>query len=493
MGTRKFSMPLGNQLGISFLKAKTLIGVIAVSVFSLFVSCNAHAAIDEAIEAFKNQDGAAMLAEVKEAAKQKNDDGVILFLILLKEYPQSWRPVLAPTQQDELFALLEKLAEESSLQAQYRLAIVPREHVEPPYNSPEARKQEQTLIRRLEAVANKGYSYAAFDLYVIASNTRPPHYNPHTTMKWLIKSAELGHTVGAFILGMKYLNIEDFYYGCPPRQPERCLQKDEAKGWYWMQQAAMRVDKYDFIWADLAYQMGNLYRTGVDGQQQDFLQAYLWYQTATQGLGAYLKLPKIRSALEEMRSSGQLDQVAKTRKQTSLNFNSISDKPRLLGIYSGNYEEPRPVFSFASISWFKSSQLLELYPDGRVTLLVTPEWWQDLKSNTETWKKVSPGEIKEFMQTLEGLAFQDGGYLMICDHNDCMETTHNLITVQEDEERHSALLINQRYEVYLPNLAQVIAHIEKYFSMREFLCAASNSKDEKHCLPIEEISKSLID
>jgi hypothetical protein len=244
-------MPFKKQCNSSFLETKTLIGVIAFSVFTLFASSNAHADMREATKAFQNQDGPAMLAEVREAVEQKNDDGLILFLSLLKEYPESWRRVLSLLEQDELFTLLEDLTEESGLQAQYHLAIIPRSHVAPRYNSPEALQEIQDLIQRLEPLANKVYSHAAFHQATITSNYPKDKSDKESSMKWLIQSAELGHAVGAFFLGMRYLNIDD-RFGCYVNSPMQCPEKDESKGWHWMQQAAMRIDKTDLLWAELA-------------------------------------------------------------------------------------------------------------------------------------------------------------------------------------------------------------------------------------------------
>ena len=307
-----------------FIKA----GAKLICVSLLFITQTAHADFRKALDAYMARDGATMLKEVKDAVDKKNDDGLILFLGILKQYPKTWRPTLNEAQQTELFNCLEKAAAQSGLQAQYKLAVIPRKENNPPPipagtnkdREPwyEARKQEklkeyQDEIARLEPVANKGYAPAALHLYGSYIELYNRVKNKHATsvdggktyvdnaIKWLLKAAELGNAQAMFMVGMRYLNVEDDAYGCYSYEPLYCFAKDEKKGWYWMQQAAMRADEHNITMWDFAYHMGNLYLQGVAGNKPDYKQAYLWYQQTSNGIG--YDMPSIWPKLEELKKT----------------------------------------------------------------------------------------------------------------------------------------------------------------------------------------------
>ena len=131
----------------------------------LLVASTAHADFRKALEAYQKRDGTTMLKEVKDGVDKKNDDGIILFLGILKQYPKTWRPILNGSQVTELFEYLEKTTVKSSLQAEYQLAVIPRnDYISLPI-TPEVIKETQYEIERLEPLANKGYAPAALHLY----------------------------------------------------------------------------------------------------------------------------------------------------------------------------------------------------------------------------------------------------------------------------------------------------------------------------------------
>jgi hypothetical protein len=143
------------------------------------------------------------------------------------------------------------------------------------------------------------------------------------------------------------------------------------------------------------------------------------------------------------------------------------------------------------MSWTESNQLLAVYEDDRVKLLITSAAWPDLKTTTEIWKKVNPRQVEEFMKAIEKLAFYrkfDDAGVSVCLIDSCPQITQNLIVVQRDGFERSAVIGNRWYGSYQPDLAQVLTLVEQFFSMRKFLCEASNGKDEKYCLPIVEKS-----
>ena len=100
--------------------------ITVLTVGFLLISQTAHADFRKALDAYMVRDGATMLKEVKDAVVKNNDDGIILFLGILKQHPRTWRPTLNETQVTELFESLGKIAIKSSLQAEYQLAVIPR-------------------------------------------------------------------------------------------------------------------------------------------------------------------------------------------------------------------------------------------------------------------------------------------------------------------------------------------------------------------------------
>jgi hypothetical protein len=468
----------------------------------LLISVETRAGFEGAIEGLQKNDFELMMNEVRNGVNQGNDDGLILFLSLLEQYPHAWRQNLDEGQRAELFKLLEEISLKSDLQAQYRLALIPRKHI-PIGNSPEANEERNALVKRLKPIAEKGYSYAAFGIFLIHSNRPQSEYDQADTMKWLHKSGELGHTVGAFMLGMKYLNIVDDYFGCFSFAPHRCLQRNEEKGWYWMQQAARRIEPHNFTWNKLALQMGKLYRTGIADQPADPKQAYAWYLTAMHALGPIGVFDQVLQELQQMKAAGQLEEVDpeigkiccdRAQLFEALHAKKSFQKPRLLATEDMKLFRGQPVFSYVSLSWIRSIQKLDVYADGRVNLLITPHWWQDLDENYETWKRLDRQEFDEFLNEVNKLAstgrFKSGGDDLFFCEDGCPEATHNLFTFSIDGVNRSALMINRNLEIENPDLAAVLTLIEKYFDLQGFLCDVSNGQDEKHC---NQLTKTLQD
>jgi hypothetical protein len=443
---------------------------------ALLITSNAQADLRKAIEAFQTQDGSTMLVEVREAVERKNDDGVILFLSLLKGYPQSWRSVLSPTEQDELFTLLEKLIEESSLQAQYRLAIIPRGHASPRYKSPEAQQAEQALIHRLEAVADKGYAYAALHLYSILSNKERDW---DIAVKWLKVAAEGGNPEAAFFMGMKYLNVFDGYWGCFTRKPHRCLPKDEELGWQWMKMASRNATHKNIPLGDFGYEMGKLYEGGVTNQSPDEKQAYLWFRVAFNGLFKNRSRNEVASELKEIKKSGlletldpELNAIWETNDGLAILQNPPKKLPSLLETMRNNLDESI-VFSYISLNRQEPAVVLDVYKNGKVNLL-SSDYWLDLGNNPETWKKVTQQTVDSFLQELKKLDISSD--LRSVDHlpflceDGCPQFTAFLISFLEDDSYLTSFITGQSD----PRVIQLLALIEKYFSVQEYLQASAS-------------------
>ena len=496
-----------------FIKALAKLICIAL----LFITQTAHADFRKALEAYQKRDGTTMLKEVKDGVDKKNDDGIILFLGILKQYPKTWRPILNGSQVTELFEYLEKATVESSLQAEYQLAVIPRnDYISLPI-TPEVIKETQYEIERLEPLANKGYAPAALHLYGNYIELFNRVKNKQATavdggkayvdnaMKWLLKAAELGNAQAMFMVGMRYLNVEDDAYGCYSYEPLYCFVKDEKKGWYWMQQAAMRADEHNITMWDFAYHMGNLYLQGVAGNKPDYKQAYLWYQQTSNGIG--YDMPSIWPKLEELKKLGQLKllnpaldkawgdapswrEAMKIEKAILAKDKKSNKLPRHMQQKIIKSKQPLPLFSMTTIRWYlpslsNGSYRLEVYKDGRANLLISRDTFS--MENNELWLKTEPAHVKAFIGELGGLYFE-GKYKQPPCESGCIETLDSIVTLNTSHDKKISILKNTAFksDAKLSNadLIKLYKVIGKYLPLFQLQCDADVGEGKKTCLKI---------
>ena len=482
-----------------------------LSVSLLFITQAAHADFRKALDAYQKRDGTTMLKEVKAAVDKKNDDGLILFLGILKQYPKTWQSTLDSSQQAELFNCLEKITAQSSLQSQYRLAVISRlnEYTKP--NSLEANQEELALIQRLEPVASKGYAPAAMALYntyafPIANSDKQPekiiNKNPEKAMKWLIKAAESGSAQGAFVLGMKLLNITDNRYGCNDWKPSAliCPSKDEAKGWLWMQQAAMQANERNIMLGDFTYEMGGLYRQGVAGNKPDYEQAYLWYvfgidkvsHISTSGYGSSDALNyKINQKIVEMQKMGELkianQQLDNTWANTTERSRILASEnqrktPRLFGQKDRKIKD-KPVFSKYEANG--AGKIIDVYADGRINL--THDQFPTDVENSETYQKVKSKKVKEFLNKMTEIGFYN---VPLTNYESVSDEAHlssvYLLTARNNKTLRNIFRYNPGtyYDPILDHsLVNFLALAEKYFPTAKLNCNLSpNDLLQKKCL-----------
>lgn len=494
---------------------------LAASLSLMLITQTAHADFRKALDAYIARDGATMLAEVKDAVDKKKDDGLILFLGILKQYPKTWRPMLNEAQQAELFNCLEKSAFQSSLQAQYQLAIIPRnDYMALPIN-PEIIKENLYEIQRLEPLANKGYAPAALHLYGDYIDQYNRVKNKHATaidggktyvdnaMKWLLKAAELGNAQAMFMVGMRYLNVEDDAYGCYSYEPLYCFAKDEKKGWYWMQKAAKHGNEHNITMWDFAYHMGNLYLHGVAGNKPDYRQAYLWYQQTSNGIG--YDMPSIWPKLEELKKLGQIkllnpaldkawgdapswQDAIKIEEVIKAKDKKSNKLPRLMQQKILKINPKLPVFSMSTIRWYLpnfnlgayGAYRLEIYKDGRANLLITRDALNGMENN-ELWLKIEPALVEAFMGELGTLNFE-GKYKQPPCESGCVETLDSIVTLNTKYGRKITVLKNTAFksDAKLSNgdLIKFYKVVEKYFPLLQLQCDADVGEGKGICLKI---------
>lgn len=448
---------------------KNLLFILSVSL--LLVTQTAHADFRKALDAYIARDGDTMLKEVKDAVDKKNDDGLILYLSILKQYPKTWQSTLDSSQQVELFNYLEKATMQSSLQAQYRLALISRLIDYPKPNSPEAAQEELALIQRLEPVANKGYAPAAYHLY--GHRSPKSKGDQANAIKWLIKAAELGSTEAAFKLGMKYLNVVDDYYGCVSYEPNLCLPKDAAKGWYWMQQAAVQANERNIRLGDFAYEMGNLYRYGIAGNKPDLEQAYLWYllgldkpsQLATSGYGVSESLNyKINKKIKELKELANAENI-------TLSKNTIYQQS-----FKKQKDFPKPLFSMYVANG--SAKLMDIYGDGKVSFV-----FEKLPTDTEniemSWK-IKPEKIKSFQNQLlaAGFSSADASNYEPFTDQPTIKSIHLLSLHNNKSEKSIFRYGTKNYELPFDKaLVNYLAILENHFSLQKLDCVPIMDKE----------------
>jgi hypothetical protein len=487
-----------------FIKA----GAKLICISLLFITQTAHADFRKALDAYMARDGATMLKEVKDAVDKKNGDGIILFLGILKQYPKTWRPMLNEAQQTELFNCVEKAAAQSSLQAQYKLAVIPRKENNPPpipagtnkdrESWYEARKQEklkeyQDEIAKLYPVANKGYAPAALHLYFnYAHHLTKSKADQDNAMKWLKKAAEFGNPIAAYLLGMKYLNIRDNQYGCRTNSHDNlCLPKDEAKGWYWVQQAAKYANEPSvMLLDDLALNLGDLYMQGVAGNKPDYEQAYLWYQRMPSGFTSdtspvWPKLEKLRKLGQLERLNPALDkawgnattwQEAVKSEEVIKSWQKSPNKlPKLMQQSSSKNNKASPVFSMSTVRWYKPNAsyagiVLDVYDDGRVNLLIGDAEFNE--SNDELWMRIQPHQVKAFVDEVQNLKLENMPWIwpscVGCVENRTDFVTLNYSGVAKTVEIVSATFANK--EISNPEVSGLLKAIEKYYPLSKLIC-----------------------
>ena len=475
--------------------------LIAALMSLLFITQTAHADFRKALDAYQARDGATMLKEVRDAVDRKNDDGLILYLSILKQYPKTWQSTLDSSQQAELFNCLEAATAQSSLQSQYRLAVISRLNDYPKPNSPEANQEELALIQRLELVASKGYAPAAYYLY--GHRSPQSKEDQANALKWLIKAAELGSTEAAFNLGMKYLNVTDDYYGCRSYEPSLCLPKDETKGWYWMQQVATKASERNIRLGDFAYEMGNLYRQGVAGNKPDLEQAYLWYMLGANSAWYHAPTIKIKEQLERMQKDGQLKHIApqldiawndaKKREQL-LHPKQLLKTPDLLKSKKDKNNKTKPVFSFFSFGFYGVGQVIDMYVDG--TIRLSNGDLLDPSENNENIIKIDSTKIQSFVTKIKKLGIDT--WPLRGDYDecfaDCFNLTRYVITLNDGSNSRTVLMSNEgfsytqeadkNYVLRIHRVAEVIgllnAFMPKNFPSDKFRCSLT-AKGAEYC------------
>lgn len=490
-----------------------------IAIILLLMTQNAQANFRKALDAYIARDGETMLKEVRDAVDESNDDGIILFLGILKQYPNTWRSMLNEAQQAILFNSLEVATSQSSLQAQYKLALITRKEFKPPPiptgsndREPwyEARKQEklkeyQDENLRLKPIANKGYAPATLQLY---SNYA---HNPfrHTSdianaLEWLKKAAELGNPQAIYLLGMKYLNVRDNHYGCSSNPViDVCLPKDEAKGWHLIQKAAKHANEPSILLLDdFALTIGDFYMQGVAEDAPDYEQAYWWYRRIPSTSSYSPVWPK----LEVLKRIGKLkllnpnldnawgnastwQEAVKSKEVISAWQKSPIKLPKLMQQNANKNSRLGPVFSMSTTRWYQpntsyTGMVLDVYEDGRVNLLFSDPSLNE--ENDELWIRVEEHQVKAFIDELSNLKLESMPWMWTscvgCIENRTDFVTLNNRGVPKAMEIVSATFANK--EVSNPEVSRFLKVVESYFPVSKLICDVDSGNGKNSCYEI---------
>lgn len=460
-----------------------------------------------------------MLKEVKDAVDNRNDDGIILFLGILKGYPDSWRPMLNEVEKAELFSYLETASSQSSLQAQFKLAVIPRRETNAipiptggnknreswyAVRKQEKLKEYKDEIARLEPIANKGYAPAALFLYGnYAHNLTKSEVDQESAMLWLKKAAELGNAQAAYLLGLNYLNVADQMYGCTSSgkgmQPNNCqLPKDEIKGWHWIQEAAKHANEPSLMISpldELSLNMGDLYMRSVAGNKPEYEQAYLWYRRVSDSTLVWAKLEVLKSLAQLKLLNPLLDkawgnsttwQEAVQSQEVRDAFEKSADKlPKLIQQKTIS-DKPQPIFSMATTRWFRPNLsymgiLLDVYEDGRVNLLFGDATFNE--SNDELLMRVDPRQISKFIDEFQKLNFI-GNYRPGYCESGCLESIESWIIFKGKLIALKDTSYDGASGISNPDLRKVLGVVEKYFPLMTMTCDADIGEGKRACYQI---------
>jgi hypothetical protein len=483
----------------NIISAITIKCLLAISFGLLLVSPAAHADFHKAVDAYISRDGATMLAEVKDAADKKNNEGLMLFMSAMNIDASASRQadiervrasnrekrfvpesqvkttlsvILTQPQQDELFKALQLAVDNSSVDTQYDFAILLRTFKRP---------EQKNWSKMHDEFTQKGSFLAKLGASDLATK------------------AELGINISQVNLGFKYLNFNsDFGYGCQnPSKEAICQTKDEVKGYYWLKRALLSYENrnYDFVgehfglYSDL---MCDLLNKTANGDKNKLRQAYLWCVVGINsgGWSSWSLLDKMNEAgtlkvvAPEAKAFWSMNSQDRERRFEPLVLTDYKELPDLMVEASKELpKEDLPVFSYYYSDYRMSPYLLDIYADGRVNIAFN--FLPDRKGDLLT--KVSTKTVRNFLKDLKKLAFKSWTLFttsgQFCDHFDPCIWTYAQVTHREGDNVRKVRILEPAYlaerdynNVSTLRVAKLNTLIEQYFPTQKIRCEIGNSE-----------------
>lgn len=500
-----------------FIKA----GAKLICISLLFITQTAHADFRKALDAYQKRDGATMLKEVKDAVDKRNDDGLILFLMVMNldsitsnkqslsdASPQlvngqkkqtTFVSILDESQQADVNKLLDAAVHNSNIDTRYLY------HFKRLSKFTSQNRNQDEVVEELEYLATNGSADAAVELAQWYGSSRV--LLPETARQWFIKAAELGDTYNSVSLAFIYLGYPASHWlskdNCEHLKINGdCVEKDIKKGSFWLKQAIKNVDKNPVYMRKFALDMGNMLSGHkLDGVKTDYRQAYVWYLLALNSpdfSGSGVSDKTIFNAIKSMHDNNLLLSAApdlervwynEAKRNQLLYPKKLSQLPNLLLLEKQQSNSNfNPVFTYVRATDGLPYKL-EVFKDGNVKLGLD-HFAQKVTSN---YMKVSPQKVTEFLKELRSLGVNswqlsstlraDSSYWCnVCVGNDNMFTIQKLGNI--DSTYYMGYDRNDKADAKTDiKIAQIFALVEKYFPTELLRCNIGNSETyNRECL-----------
>ncbi|MDI1299407.1 hypothetical protein [Methylotenera sp.] len=478
-----------------------------LTIFCIFFSFNASADFRLAIEAYQKRNSEELLAQVEDAVKTKNNDGLMLFFYAMNldsfssDYVSdgsktTLKAILTKSQRNQLRELLVQASNNSNLDVQYYLRRNSAFYQD--FFMLSLGKQIEPLKQDIK-LSNDEFSKAQrqIDDEYIKRGSQFTMLNASALSSSVAQHAEAGDAEIQMMLGLQYMNVgkdsdNDAHYGCQYQSKEPiCQNKNEVKGNYWLKRAAKSYDTNIASGIDLfASQMCKFLSKSTTDNQAILKQAYLW---ALMGISER-DYTQSRSCLREMSENGTLKLAAPQlyavwgdwKKENEILLNKNNELPDwIVEIRKELAQSPMPIFEYAG---------LEVYKDGRVLFGVPRASYG--APYKDLYMKVPPKTVQRFLSDLKKTGFYDWT-VADYDHGICgdfgachaMEMTFK-VRIGTDVRR---VILNiaspgkleplDRKWVGVQRMATLYTLTEKYFPTIKLRCELGNSdKFREECL-----------
>ena len=447
------------------------------SISLLLITQTAHADFRKALDAYQKRDGATMLKEVKDAVEKKNDNGLMLFLMATnmdaatsdydettKQSKSTLRAILPQSKWDEMRELLVQATNNSTVDSQY-------------YYLTASQFRTDSIAKTVNEYAAKGSKLAMLRLSEE-------------------DKAKAGSPFAQLTLGLKYLKFTDrIGYGCADTTDPICKTRDEAKGYYWLKQAAKSFEENgSSAIGAYADSMCELFQHESQFNNRAGLrQAYLWCvmgvnsggQSSMRLLDMMYKSGKLKIAAPELNAVWS-DANKRSAKLYLTELKVVPDWIIQARRELNKDDIPQISFSFNSDMPYE----LDVYKDGRLKIINNLDS-DTIQAQSVVFKKVSPTLIKAFLADLKKTGFYGWplsifavGGLGGCDKT-CVATGMQL-TIRNGVNVHRLALVSWSFNKGLDiesisthRMAKIKSLVEKYFPTKQLRIELGNSEKFK--------------
>jgi hypothetical protein len=500
----------------------------ALGLSLLLITQTAHADFRKALDAYVAHDGATMLAEVKDAAEKRNNDGLNIFLSFLRldqlaisrrtflteqelKKSENQSPPTTPLQKllnkkeaQYFFNLLDEIAKRSKQETKYQFFYLAKEadaNINFYSYSESGNRYFNRYSYNIAATRdqlNKAVIYLVGDI-----NNKQIVKNEAKGLK-LLKNG-LAKPDAHIYLPSIASNMSLYYYN-------KYLQSNKAE-----------LLKEAYLWANLS-----LMNTNSAGEiiiPEVFFQMQKGENLAKVNPELSKLLPNKYDRTEYHNYTHGADVDYAKLKEILQNTKTI-DMPQLVKRYVKNNLPEQPIFTLnqlvLEIYWDKTTAdseaeavlnfSLDVFKDGRVNLALGSErGLNTITTNEETLTKLNPAQLKEFIEKVQ-IGFDEvplntskyNQYEYNCisknTYENCIQTnllnlyylpiTH-LVTMPNKSGFRMIRYVGKRHLLPAGYYANVLNVVENYFQLSKYTCGTNQDLQyHKDCLKrIEKISE----